>query len=318
MPTLRNVKVTICSGGKDLEEFEDPGFKQENADPQAREAVVYIESSAGAEFSFKVDFTKGSKARIKDDVQIKYWFDGDFGHTDSVVVKGDLLPVERHIDRQVNFFLDDQVWRDCKFAFGQVQQGREHLGRPLHLKAPGTITVKISRGKLGTYSYRMPDKNNLPTVKEAKVTGIIPDTEKFVDHFVRGIRGMIKNEPASNTTVFHPSKRAHDLPILFKFRYRSRQTLQNLGLLLRTPQPAIEAAQTQNIGALNGQGNETEKIETEIAEIEERAKKLKVALAARQGIKRERVGSGKTVRVPASKRVKTERTAGEIIDLTDD
>ncbi|KAI9830158.1 MAG: hypothetical protein M1819_005835 [Sarea resinae] len=319
MPTLHHAKVSICSGGRELPEYEDPDMQGLHPD---RERKKYIEAHTGAEFSIKLELLKGFKFGPGQAATIDYWFDGSNNSGDSLIIVPEHQTM--NFDSHTEYHNNDKTWRKCKYSFGSLNIAEESATEtpPEVLRGLGTITVCIIRGNIVPTFHSLP--MDAPTfgpteVSEKALKG------KAIEYSIQGVRDEIVGVPPLRTDTLDPALGPLGLPLVFKFSYRSRGALQMLHCIPRSPSHSRKSSEadsartiTAQSGIGNDQGDEARILEAELAEIEKRRTKIESALGVRRGVKRER-DSDLNVKIEGST-VKRARVfeEGEMIDLTSD
>ncbi|KAI0971867.1 hypothetical protein F4678DRAFT_461234 [Xylaria arbuscula] len=238
------IKVTIQVGGQEATEYIDPHASESNNpdDPECPIVLRYIESIDDAEFSVKVD--------VDDDV---YAWD-DTNHVLSISVQIDGQPVsgsfcERGMKSGVmkgeNFYsADSQEWyiRNLKFSAISIVDDRtkKRIQRDMEtVERVGLIEVTIERHVLQHEVSAKPGESANPGALELGEKAL---KRNFISHST----SYGKNEAIEAPKLYDACRLPmDDGPIaVFRFMYRSKESLKAQLIIPRTPEPEPTGSST--------------------------------------------------------------------------
>ncbi|EXJ58343.1 hypothetical protein A1O7_05768 [Cladophialophora yegresii CBS 114405] len=208
MAVIDNVEITISSNGSALQEYavpanDDAGVDHGNQSDATKIVKCYIEAVPGANFEIRYSIKEGQEFGNADYLSLNTWVDGQ--KVLAPIVEPRHL---RHADEMPNAAVND-----IKARYDEI----------------GSIRVEFSRKKhLGFAHEFEPVSLNEEPIPEKAIKGQALDL---------GV-GLQSARPKHSPVKVHRGEILDEGPLAtFIFLYRSKNALQILGILPRTPEP---------------------------------------------------------------------------------
>ncbi|KAA8575013.1 hypothetical protein MFRU_002g03550 [Monilinia fructicola] len=244
LKSVRGIQVTVRVDGKALEEYEDDEFEAvpgEVGDYQASRTVAkYIESCTGKNFDMKFKVDEEYKFDSPN-ITFSTYVDGTKVHT-RIVARNNSFPREKTL-KGVNIESKNGLVFLKPFHFSNIITSvddsklasmKEDTER---LSAAGEIIVKVYRR-----SAKRPSRGSSLSHRKINVDTLIDVHEKALKgRAISHSTGLGAPQPAKA----HDRHRfgyldGKDYPIaIFRFKYRSKKSLQSLLIIERTPEPPL-------------------------------------------------------------------------------
>ncbi|KAI9868809.1 MAG: hypothetical protein M1813_004660 [Trichoglossum hirsutum] len=334
MAILDDIEVVVVSEDKELTEYDNPDGEDQSA---TRTTEKLIEASTGMKFAVRYTIKPSFRLHGADGVSIHLYADGQhlYGKTVGATMFRREFSQTHSIAKY--FCHERNTWMDAKLAFGSLQiveGGSEQTSSRL-IRDLGTLSVRFRRVKTRKRPEVIlsnPRNMVVSEVSEKAIKG------RAITNRVIPIEGVAGKgySPSGHTSISGPHGRSY----YFKFHYRSRNVLQMLGCIPKSPSPApIEEARPLNLvaeiadddkgvdsagAAVKREGTQSDaeeicRLRARLAELEGSSASVKSetrvkgepSSSSKLGIKREQIDRDTSSR-------KRSKPAIDFVDLTDD